>query len=91
MAALDPKEAGSRGASRAGDVSAGPEAAPVRGVSVTPTHGAVPSPLKAIRAKCLDCTCYQPAEVRLCPVTACSLWPFRFGRNPNRAGVGGAS
>ena len=26
------------------------------------------TPMKAIRAKCLDCSCYQPKEVRLCPV-----------------------
>ncbi len=33
---------------------------------------------KAIRAKCLDCseTCN---DVRLCPVTDCALWPWRFG------------
>ena len=35
---------------------------------------------KAIRAKCLDCSCYQPKEVRLCPVVDCALWPYRFGR-----------
>jgi hypothetical protein len=38
--------------------------------------------LKAIRRKCLDCSAGQPAEVRLCPVTACPLWPFRMGKNP---------
>lgn len=38
--------------------------------------------LRAVRAKCLDCSCYQPSEVRLCPVTRCALWPFRFGRDP---------
>jgi hypothetical protein len=47
------------------------------------------SPLKAIRAKCLDCSCQQPREVKECPITSCGLWPFRMGRNPNRAGVGG--
>ena len=35
---------------------------------------------KAIRAKCLDCSCYQQKEVRLCPVVDCALWPYRFGR-----------
>jgi hypothetical protein len=39
------------------------------------------SPLKAIRAKCLDCA-YDSSEVRLCPCTDCPLWPFRFGKNP---------
>lgn len=48
-----------------------------------------PTPLKAIRAKCLDCVCFQPSEVRKCPAKECPLWPFRMGRNPNRAGIGG--
>ena len=38
--------------------------------------------LHAIRQKCLDCSCYQPSEVRECRLTACSLWPFRLGRDP---------
>lgn len=42
------------------------------------------SPLKAIRAKCLDCSCNQINEVKLCPVTNCALYPFRFGKNPFR-------
>lgn len=42
------------------------------------------SPLKAIRAKCLDCCCDQRDEVKLCPVTKCPLWEFRLGKNPNR-------
>jgi hypothetical protein len=40
------------------------------------------SVLQSIRRKCLDCSCYQPSEVQLCPVTTCALWPFRFGRDP---------
>ena len=46
--------------------------------------------LKTIRAKCLDCSCHQPQEVRLCPVQTCDLFPFRFGRDPNpsRRGFG---
>ena len=42
------------------------------------------NPVKAIRAKCLDCCCDQANEVKLCPVKDCSLWPFRFGKNPYR-------
>ena len=38
--------------------------------------------LQAIRRKCLDCSCFQPAEIQKCPVTTCDLWPFRFGRDP---------
>lgn len=45
------------------------------------------TPLKAIRAKCLDCVCGQLQEVRLCPCKDCPLYPFRMGKNPNRAGV----
>jgi hypothetical protein len=39
--------------------------------------------LHAIRNKCLDCSCYQPVEVRECPVTTCGLWPYRFGMDPD--------
>ncbi len=38
--------------------------------------------LRAIRQKCLDCSCHQPSEVRDCQLTACSLWPFRTGNDP---------
>ena len=34
----------------------------------------------AIRAKCLDCSCFQPNEVRKCPVKTCALWPCRMGK-----------
>lgn len=47
------------------------------------------TPLKSIRAKCLDCCCGQAQEVRLCSSQTCPLWPFRMGKNPNRAGIGG--
>lgn len=47
------------------------------------------TPLKAIRANCLDCCAGQRAEVRRCHITDCSLHPFRLGHNPRRAGVGG--
>jgi hypothetical protein len=42
------------------------------------------SPLKAIRAHCVDCSGHLRAEVRRCPVANCPLFPFRMGRNPNR-------
>lgn len=42
----------------------------------------ITSPLKAIRAKCLDCCCDQTTEVKLCPASTCPLHPFRFGKNP---------
>lgn len=49
------------------------------------------TPLRSIREKCLDCSCQQPTEVRDCPVTSCALYPFRMGKNPNRAGIGNSN
>ncbi|CUU20843.1 hypothetical protein CDS [Bradyrhizobium sp.] len=46
------------------------------------------SPLRAIRAKCLDCSCYQLAEIRLCAAVKCPLWPFRAGKHPWLASAG---
>lgn len=42
------------------------------------------NPVKAIRAKCLDCCCGQANEVKECPITDCPLHAFRFGKNPYR-------
>ena len=44
------------------------------------------TPVKSIRAKCLDC-CENANEVKLCPCdgkisTFCALWPYRMGRRP---------
>lgn len=36
-------------------------------------------PMKAIRAKCLECSCGSPDEVRNCQVKECALWEYRFG------------
>lgn len=44
----------------------------------------ITSPIKAIRAKCLDCSNDSANEVKLCPVEQCALYPFRFGKNPYR-------
>ena len=41
------------------------------------------TPLKSIRAKCLECSNGSFAEVRLCPIVDCNLYAFRLGRNPN--------
>jgi hypothetical protein len=43
--------------------------------------------LKAIREKCIDCSGGSQTEVTLCPVTRCTLWPFRMNKNPWRAAV----
>lgn len=42
------------------------------------------SPLKAIRAKCLDCCCGQSTEIKNCGIVRCPLHPYRLGRNPFR-------
>ena len=46
------------------------------------------TPLKALRAKCLDCSNKQPSEVRKCPIADCPLFIYRFGHNPERRGIG---
>ena len=40
------------------------------------------TPIKSIRAKCVDCCCGDLKEVRQCPITECPLWPYRMGRRP---------
>lgn len=37
------------------------------------------TPMKAIRAKCLDCSGGSAKEVKLCVIPACPLFPFRLG------------
>ena len=41
------------------------------------------TPIKAIRAKCIECCCGNAAEVKRCPILDCSLHDFRMGHNPN--------
>jgi len=43
------------------------------------------TPIKAMRAKCINCSGGSPKEVRLCPVIECALYPYRFGRRPTKA------
>ncbi len=49
------------------------------------------TPMKAVRVKCLDCSCGSFTEVEHCPVECCPLYPYRFGKNPNRTGIGNRS
>lgn len=42
------------------------------------------NPVKAIRAKCIDCCMGQLLEVKLCTAEGCPLYPFRLGKNPFR-------
>ena len=47
------------------------------------------TPLRAIRAKCMDCSCGSSHEVRECTIDNCPLFQYRMGHNPKRKGVGG--
>lgn len=40
------------------------------------------TPMKEIRQKCLECSNFQPKEVRLCPVEKCALYEYRHGHRP---------
>lgn len=43
------------------------------------------TPIKAVRAKCLDCCCDNANEVKYCPSEQCALWQYRMGHNPYKA------
>ena len=40
------------------------------------------TPMKAIRKKCLECSCGSSTEVKECPVIKCPLWTYRSGHRP---------
>lgn len=42
------------------------------------------TPLRAIRAKCIDCSAGSMKEVRECVMLDCPLYPYRLGKSPNR-------
>lgn len=44
----------------------------------------VTSPLKAIRAKCVECCGDSVQEVKYCTSKRCPLHEWRFGKNPYR-------
>ena len=44
-----------------------------------------PSQLKAIKAKCADCSGGEKNGVRDCHIVKCPLWPYRFGCSPKSA------
>ncbi len=43
----------------------------------------IKTPIKSIRAKCLECTCNQPKEIRYCQVITCPLYSYRMGKRPS--------
>ena len=45
-------------------------------------HVASLTPMRAMRAKCLDCCCGSTHEVKHCSVIRCSLHPYRSGHRP---------
>ena len=40
------------------------------------------TPVKAIRAKCLDCMGGSSKEVKRCNIPDCSLFSYRLGKRP---------
>ena len=40
------------------------------------------TPVRAIRAKCIDCTCGQDDEIRNCTIKTCPLYLYRLGKKP---------
>ena len=47
--------------------------------------------LQAIRGKCLDCSGGRRADIRMCTLTGCSLWPYRMGADPEPGLVRGCA
>jgi hypothetical protein len=48
----------------------------------------ITSPIKAIKAKCMDCCCMSRSAVEQCGATECPLYEFKLGKNPYRTGKG---
>jgi len=44
----------------------------------------VPTLIRIVRLKCLECVCGSTKDVRLCTCSSCYLWPYRLGRMPLR-------
>lgn len=42
------------------------------------------TPLKAIRAHCIECSGGEKKEVRECPIVRCTLYPYRMGKRPQQ-------
>ena len=46
------------------------------------TRPRIKTPLKAIKAKCLDCSGDVAENVKFCPISTCPLFLYRFGAEP---------
>jgi len=55
---------------------------PSRERTVIVTTSKILTPIKAIRAKCLECCCGSRKEVKMCHIINCPLWPYRLGHRP---------
>ena len=65
--------------------TAGEKAGKLRGCLDTDSLRALghpETPIRAIRAYCVWCSCGSLPEVRRCPAIHCPLWPYRMGQNP---------
>jgi hypothetical protein len=49
-----------------------------------PLTSYIQNPVKAIRAKCIDCSGGLKKEATYCEAKGCPIWPFRGGKNPFR-------
>ena len=47
--------------------------------------------MKAIRQNCIDCSGGSLKEVKECIIKDCTLYSYRFGKNPRRKGIGNSS
>ena len=45
------------------------------------------TPIKAIRAHCIECCGGSMKEARLCPAEKCPLYPYRMGHRPPKPGT----
>lgn len=45
------------------------------------------TPVKAIRAKCIDCSGGELKEVKECVVYDCPIYPYRMGKRPKKEGA----
>ena len=46
------------------------------------------TPLRAIRAKCMECTLDSYKEIRECTMSKCPLHQYRMGHRPKKEGDG---
>ena len=49
-----------------------------------PLNAKLTNPIKAIRAKCIDCSGGSAREATNCWAKGCPIWAFRTGKNPYR-------